>query len=351
MNVRILEKQRVFEWIEGLQGSWRVVGPRGSNGGWAFDEIRSADEIALDYPTTILPPKKALLPTRQVLFNYREGRPEICRDAVPTVLLGVHTCDLHALTLLDRAYGGDPPDPLYRAQRAETAVVGLECLRPCSDQAFCKSMGTLAPPDGTDLHLTDLGDAYAVEIGSDQGRALLEDSVSLPAAAQDNLRRLDRVMGEKWARFPNRLDFDVSQLPALMLSSRGSDLWTELAARCLGCGACTLVCPTCTCFDVRDEMDLSLESGSRVRVWDSCQIASFAVVAGGHNFRADRAGRLRHRFLRKGRYQMKAFGLPGCVGCGRCATACLARITPIETYNALYRRMGEARPTAAEVVA
>jgi formate hydrogenlyase subunit 6/NADH:ubiquinone oxidoreductase subunit I len=85
-------------------------------------------------------------------------------------------------------------------------------------------------------------------------------------------------------------------------------------------------------------MDLSLTAGSRRRVWDSCQLASFAVVAGGHNFRKSRAARVRHRFLRKGKFQLEAFGLPGCVGCGRCAQACIAKITPIDTYNALWTR-------------
>jgi formate hydrogenlyase subunit 6/NADH:ubiquinone oxidoreductase subunit I len=88
-------------------------------------------------------------------------------------------------------------------------------------------------------------------------------------------------------------------------------------------------------------MDLARAGGVRTRVWDSCQLASFAVVAGGHNFRKQRAARVRHRFLRKGKYQLEAFGLIGCVGCGRCAQACIARITPVDTYNGLYHRLQE----------
>jgi Fe-S oxidoreductase len=107
-----------------------------------------------------------------------------------------------------------------------------------------------------------------------------------------------------------------------------------------------MVCPTCTCFDVQDEVELNLRDGVRCRLWDSCQLGMFATVAGGHNFRAQRAGRVRHRFLRKGKYQREAYGLPGCVGCGRCAAACLVHITPVDTFNTLYRQRleGEARP-------
>ncbi|MFN2141707.1 MAG: 4Fe-4S dicluster domain-containing protein, partial [Candidatus Promineifilaceae bacterium] len=98
------------------------------------------------------------------------------------------------------------------------------------------------------------------------------------------------------------------------------------------------VCPTCYCFDVTDEADLALENGKRVRRWDSCQIHQFAMVAGGHNFRERLAARQRHRFMRKGKYQMDAIGMVGCVGCGRCASSCLVNITPINVLNELYAR-------------
>jgi sulfhydrogenase subunit beta (sulfur reductase) len=344
MTLQILDKQRIPEWIESLQRKWRVVGPETGNGKTTFTEIRSADALDLTYTTTILPPKKALLPTHEPLLTLRSGRASAVDGTRPTVLIGVHTCDLHAIRLLDRVYGDGIPDQPYVRRRQRTLLIGLECLRPCSEHAFCKSMGTLAPPEGVDLHWIDLGSDYAVEVGSPEGARLLAGCRGVRPAEAADLGRLDRVMSDKWARFPYPLDFDVSRLPSLLVMGHSSELWEELAARCLSCGSCTIVCPTCSCFDVRDDMDLSLQVGERVRVWDSCQLRTFAVVAGGHNFRAARAARVRHRFLRKGRFQTEALGVVGCVGCGRCAQACIAGITPVGTYNELHRRLQQTTP-------
>jgi ferredoxin len=150
--------------------------------------------------------------------------------------------------------------------------------------------------------------------------------------------RLNAVLSEKWPKFPYRLDFDVSDLPPMLNMAMKSPLWAELGERCLSCAACTNVCPTCYCFDVKDEVELDLVHGERVRVWDSCQLDDFATVAGGHNFRKNRALRQRHRFMRKGKYILEAFGQMGCVGCGRCARACLVNINPVSVFNELYRQ-------------
>jgi formate hydrogenlyase subunit 6/NADH:ubiquinone oxidoreductase subunit I len=340
VSLTILQKTDLDEFVEGLMHGYRLAGPVARDGVFAFSEIKHPAELRLDYPTTILPPKKFLLPTREVMFDFDlagDGVVETTLQAEPTVLVGVHTCDLHAIQTLKRVFTSGYADPNFIERSRQTLIISIECLSPCDEHSFCKSMGTLTADEGYDLHLTDLGEAYAVDTGSQAGEELLQHTPAHPAS-QEEISRLNAVLSEKWPRFSYRLDFDVSDLPSLLSMSPKSPLWAELGERCLGCAACTNVCPTCYCFDVHDEVELDLTHGQRVRVWDSCQLDEFAVVAGGHNFRQSRAMRQRHRFMRKGKYIQEAYGCAGCVGCGRCARACLVDINPVSVFNELYRQ-------------
>lgn len=126
-------------------------------------------------------------------------------------------------------------------------------------------------------------------------------------------------------------------IPTLLEAGMNHPVWEEKAERCYSCGSCNLVCPTCYCFNVRDEFDWDMESGRRVREWDGCMLASFAAVAGGHNFRSSKTARYRHRYLRKGLYApRRVTNEISCVGCGRCITACTAKIAnPVDVFNRL----------------
>ena len=341
VSLTILQKQEFVRFVGRLMPDYRVVGPVVYDDGFAFDEIGDPAELRLEYSTTILPPKKYLLPPAEVLFSFdRSNGTTVTQPPKPqpTVIFGVHTCDVHAIQLIDHVFSSGHADPSYIDRRKVTLVVSVECLAPCDEHSFCKSMGTLSADEGYDLHLTDLGDAYAVDIGTAAGAELLEKYTSASAASPDDMQRLNKVIGEKWPKFPYRLNFDVSELPSLLDMSMKSPLWEELGQRCLSCAACTNVCPTCFCFDVRDEVELDLKRGQRTRHWDSCQLDEFATVTGGHNFRKSRALRQRHRFLRKGKYILEAHKYLGCVGCGRCARACLVDITPVGVFNELYRQ-------------
>lgn len=345
MGFKIMTKATLVDWVESLRNGYRVFGPHPLEDRYIFNEIRSADELALDYTNTILPPKKVLLPPYEEVIRFErngDDHAEVVLDSQPTVVLGVHTCDMHAIALLDRVFSQGFADQHYLSRRENTILVSIECLAPCSEDSFCKSMGTFVVPENYDLHLTDLGDEYAIDVGSEKGAALLEDFDAVRDAEDVDYRRMNQVLSEKWPRFPYRLEFDVTELPDLLSLSYRSTLWDQVGEKCLGCGMCTIICPTCYCFNVVDEVDLTLNAGRRLRVWDSCQLDQFATVAGGHNFRSSQAARQRHRFLHKGKYQTEATGMVGCVGCGRCAQACLVGITPVEILNGIYQRHGAA---------
>jgi len=339
MSLMILDKGAVAPLVNALMADYRVVGPQAKGPKFAFEPITDPAQLRLDYDTTILPPKKVFQPPEERLATFtRQGEPsvETVIEAVPTVLLGVHTCDLRAIQLLDQAFSEEYADAHYLERRKQTVIVSLECLEPCDEHAFCKSMGTLTTGEGYDLHLTDLGAAYAVDVATEKGEQLLADYATMGKATDAEMRRLNEVLGAKWPRFTYRLNFEAAELPAMMSTAYDHPLWDELGERCLACGSCTNVCPTCYCFNVFDEVNMALTEGERRRRWDSCQLDEFARVAGGENFREARKDRQRHRFMRKGKYITEKFGELGCVGCGRCIRACVANISIVDGFNTIH---------------
>ncbi len=340
MSFKIMPKSVMPDWVAQLSARYRVVGPTEKQGQYVFDEIKSIDDLCLESPPSVLPPKKYLLPPRETLLKYRldGSRIEAKVESEPTVILGMHACDIHAVKLLDHMFSQGYNDQHYQAHRDQTYLVSIECLSPCTEHSFCRDMGTASTADGFDLHMLDLGEVYAIDGTSRKGKRLLEESTYIFDSMPSDVENLNQKLGEKWQKFNYKLDFDIVEMSDLLEDQYESDLWDELGERCLACGMCTQVCPTCFCFDVTDEADLLLKEGKRTRRWDSCQVNSFSEVAGGHDFRAKLATRQRHRFMRKGKYQLDALGMVGCVGCGRCATSCLVHITPISVFNELHRR-------------
>jgi sulfhydrogenase subunit beta (sulfur reductase) len=340
MRLRILPKAEVLRTVESMMADYRVVGPRAKGPEFTFEPLTEPGQVRLDYRTTILPPKVALLPPheRLVAFNLEGEAPaaQAVLEAEPTVLLGVHTCDLHAMKLLDLAFSDEYPDAHYLERRKQTLIVSMECLQPCDEHAFCRDMGTFMTEGGYDLHLADIGEVYAVHVGTEAGAALLERYAQTRNPDDAQVRRLNEALSSKWGAFKHRLQFPASELPDMLGLAYRHPLWAELGERCLACGSCTNVCPTCYCFNVVDSIDLTMTDATRTRRWASCQLDEFALVAGGENFRESRADRQRHRFYRKGKWIQERFGVLGCVGCGRCVRTCLVHIDIAEGFNAIH---------------
>jgi sulfhydrogenase subunit beta (sulfur reductase) len=335
--LKAIRKDDLASFVESLITSYEVVGPSPKEFKFAYKRISSPSELALSYNTTLLPPKKYLLPQKETLLQYTMGetpRMEPVFDRTPRVLFGVHSCDLHGIWLIDDVMAEGAADPHYFARREKAVIIGIDCKEPCYENSFCKSMGTLKPSGGYDLFLTDMGELYVVQVGTRAGERLLSRGEFFPVSytLKD---RFYQTWLDKAESFPARVEYDTEKLPLLLADAYDSMIWDALEERCFDCGACTVVCPTCYCFDVQDEAEVDLKRGARFRKWDSCQLQDFAVVAGGSNFRGKRSDRLRHRFMRKGRYFKEKFGRFACVGCGRCGRSCLVNIDVLTVFNQL----------------
>jgi sulfhydrogenase subunit beta (sulfur reductase) len=312
----------------------------GAGGIYAFREITSAAEIGsirMDYDITILPPKKFFHPQHETLLEFTGPGPEGARQTVggaATVILGAHPYDLHGIATLDAAFSQPPADANYLNRRASARLIGMNISGYVNEHQFMADMGTLEPPaGGCDLFLTDLGDSYFVEVGTPAGVAMAKSSGLLRPAGPQEHKAKQEFDEKKAAAFPKRLPYRAQYLPELLDASYDSLLWDAISRRCFSCGTCTNVCPTCYCFDVQDKLNLDARGGCRRRQWDSCQLRTFAEVAGGENFREHRASRARHRMFRKGKYILARTGETGCVGCGRCSHHCVAKISILEAFQ------------------
>jgi len=338
MALWILSKKKTADWAQRLMANYEVVGPVAKDGAFVFAPLRRPEELRLDYPITLQSPKAYFLPPEETLLRFRRGAPpeaEPVHQERRRVLFGVHPCDINATWLLDLAFSQDTLDTPYMERRERALIVGLDCLTPCDEHSFCKSMGSLEVTGGYDIFLTDLGEVYAAEAGTEAGQKLLEQYAEITPASAEDTARLNTVLSEKWTRFTRKLSLEPEDLAEMLEQTYDNPLWEELAKKCLGCGSCNLVCPTCYCFDVQDRMKLNLQEGDRRRLWDGCMLKDFTRVASGEVFREHRSGRLRHRFYRKGKYMYEDYGRFGCVGCGRCVRACLVKIDPVEVFNTL----------------
>jgi hypothetical protein len=347
---RIVGESELLGLVNELARERTIVGPTARNGRHFYERVEKADRLELGFDYCVYSPRGWLFPPQEVLLTFQtsdghtEARPNT--EAPLQALVGVHPCDINAIRLLDRAFAHNNRDDHYLRRRARTMIVGIDCPRTCTEGVFCADMGGNEATQGFDVMCYPLGEGgggerrYAVVFGTAAGREWVLYNQAGASPTVDDERAFVRYKADKAAAFPRVLPFDVDHLPALLDRSYDSLLWEATARRCYSCGSCNLSCPTCYCFDVYDEVDLNLTSGSRSRVWDGCQLKSFAEVAGGHNFRASAAARLRHRIYRKGKWVKEREGLPGCVGCARCDRACTAKINSVELYNQLAEEEG-----------
>lgn len=333
----LLSMQELIDWLNILSAGFVVFGPATKRRGETiFEKINDAAEIDFEYSSTMASPRKFIYPARQDLFDIFRSKQEsrtIDPDTGNKIIFGIHPCDMHAVSVLDRTFF-QSQDFYYKKLREETVTMVLNCNRACSKQypfylmrGFCASMGTgpflRINKQGYDIELTKLGKDYLLEPGSPKGKKLIQKCAKRKAGKADlnNKRKLEKSALSTFTK-----SLETKGLPELLSRNWGHPVYARTAdARCLNCTNCTMVCPTCYCYNVEDSTSFDLEKTSRSRCWDSCQELNFAKVHGG-NFRSSRRARLRQFVTHKLSTWIEQYGCFGCIGCGRCMTWCPTHI-------------------------
>ena len=321
-------------WLAKLASGYRVLAPRKEGPSvvyrpWTAGQLASADMDALLRRATASP-KQAMLPQCETLVAFKSVKDEAdaskltttlenpCK-AEPTVLFGCRPCDARGFVVLDRPYlEGKFKDPYYGARREATVIVTQACPAAFSS-CFCHWVGSNpSDKEGSDILFTAVEGGFVLEVVTEKGRALLEgagfadasekaaDVEAAHAAAAASLSpapELTHVMEKVASRFTD------------------TEFWEKETVKCLSCGACTYLCPTCQCFTITDEG--SQLNGRRLRSWDSCMSPLFTLETSGHNPRSGKAARMRNRVSHKFSFYPERYdGFFSCVGCGRCVVSC-----------------------------
>jgi sulfhydrogenase subunit beta (sulfur reductase) len=332
-----ISKKDFKKFFEDLKKEFKIFGPttKGSITAYnfnTFDYVDDVDWLKLDNRNPISSPKKLFMPDGEALFNFEKvGNQVVLKDAgmewkEKRVLIGVRPCDIAAMAKFDKVFDEQYDDPHYKERRKNTVIIGMTCDKKTDDYCFCTVMN--AGPDtdsGYDLLMTDIGDSYFFRSGSKEGERLLAKSYFKDASAKDKQERADRIAEVK-KDLEARNKIDLTNIKEILGKNYDSKVWDEYGKRCVTCGACSMVCPTCHCFTILEKTNVGQTEGKRVRIWDSCHYDKFATMAGGLNIRPEKVSRFKHRIYDKFYYPFISYGEAFCVGCGRCIRHCQCEV-------------------------
>lgn len=324
MSVKQLSKEAFNGLIDDLssKGTTVVAPVRNAQGMIQYRKVSSSkDDLAFDAIIGRYSPKDAFFPQHETLLRYRETesgvevKPEV-PDINDTVLLGIRPCDAAAMISLNKVFTWDYIDNLFTERRRKATIISIACTQ-ADESCFCTSVG-FAPDgkEGSDVILSRIkGGGYLAEALTEEGEAFIANNSTCFSKNGKNVE-LEPIADVK------PLDVDIGRIKRWLDKKENFEhkVWTDLAAKCVGCGGCTYVCPTCHCFDIVDEP--YGDQGRRVKNWDGCQFDHFTLHASGHNPREHQPQRWRNRFHCKFKIYPDRFEKKGCVGCGRCIRVC-----------------------------
>ncbi len=325
--------------VADLPGGWGDVQEPGT-----YRLRRRDDDALFGYAADAISWKAALFPARELVwsgvrtddgFVATVGHSSTAFGDPPYAIVGIRSCDLHALAVHDRVLAErGVPDAQYAERRKDAFLVTVVCSDP-SGTCFCVSMQTGPRADsGYDLALTELlegGHRFLARAGSDRGAEVLAElgtrrgSSADETAAEEVYDRTVAHMGR---------EMDTTDIRDLLYENAEHPRWDDVASRCLSCGNCTMVCPTCFCTSVDERTSLSGAETEHWRIWDSCFSTDFSYLHGG-SVRSSPRSRYRQWMTHKLASWFDQFGTSGCVGCGRCLTACPVGIDITEEVAAI----------------
>ena len=318
-------------WLDRLAKEQQIFTPRREGGAVVYRQYEQGGDVELGLRPTESA-KHIVFPRSEELFTFERqpvadtGSGLVLKEAAdpgPTVIFGALPCDARGFLAFDPVYngsgtGGQAKDTYYLKRRSQTTIIAKACKDALST-CFCNWVnGSTHSTDAADVLITPINDGYFVEAITEKGQAIV---TGLAAASAENEEAARAVHKTADAMLPSVPDGLNKVRPALRARFDDAAFWLQQSARCLSCGACSYLCPTCYCFNITDQSNGI--SGVRLRSWDNCMSALFTLEASGHNPRNGKATRLKNRMGHKFSYY------PGlheenfsCVGCGRCIKSC-----------------------------
>jgi sulfhydrogenase subunit beta (sulfur reductase) len=314
-------KKDIAKLLEEWRQQFAVFAPSREDGVAAFAEWDGNDVSFLDwYRNTVVPPKAGLFPPMEEMFRFEKGTEGYKIEPPPDeekkrLLFGVRPCDARAMAIVDMTFKDAYQDPYYLSKKNNTLLVGLGCTNPC-ESCFCTSMGVNpAESADVDLMLVDIGDEFLVEEVTDKGKELTKDLKEATKEDEATAGQSKKAAHDKVTRKLNTENIK----DRLQASFDDQGFWEKTAAKCISCGICTLLCPTCYCFDINDEM--VKQEGTRFRSWDSCGFPNYTKMP-MENPRQEKWRRVRQKVCHKYEFYPMTFDVIACTGCGRCVRLC-----------------------------
>ncbi|HPI92721.1 MAG TPA: 4Fe-4S dicluster domain-containing protein [Deltaproteobacteria bacterium] len=324
MEKLLVKKNELAGIAEKIAGETNLYAPVKDEDNVLFTLLKGTKCELEGYKNTKNAPKGFFFPRSETLMRYKRTDKgmelaDVVNESGPAVLFGVRPCDARSFALLDMLFDQESyRDPYYIDKRNNTTVVALACVHPPYSTCFCTSVGgSPASTDGVDVMLTDLGDAYLAEFLTDKGAKLAKYFGSVKADAASDTKKSELAAS---AAKEIKSAVPAKEIKKFLDENFEHPFWETLHKKCLACGTCTFLCPTCHCFDIQDEVKDA--DGKRLRNWDSCMFPLFTKETSGHNPRPSQKERWRQRVMHKFRYYVDNFNAIACVGCGRCVMYC-----------------------------